>query len=235
VKQPEPPLPLRGKIVIVTGSSSGIGKSTALAFSAKEAVVVVTYSSNKNNGEEVMKECRRNGDAALYQLDVRKVSSIDRVIRDVITRFGRIDILVNNAGVLREKPLTEQSMADIEEQIMVNLLGLIRMTRVALPVFQKQHDGIILNIASGAGQQGFAELSVYCATKFGVRGFTQSLAQELPSGIRVYCINPGTTATPMTGFKGTDPRKVADVILRVAEETLGKKSGDDVDLWEYVR
>lgn len=182
-----------------------------------------------------MKECHRNGDAALYQLDVRKVSSVERIVSDVVARFGRIDILVNNAGVMQENPLAEQSMADIDEQVMVNLLGVIRMTRVVLPVFRQQHDGIILNIASGAGKQGFAELSVYCATKFGVRGFTQALAQELPSGIRTYCINPGTTATPMTKFRGTDPRKVAGIIVRAAEETLGKRSGDDVDIWEYVR
>ncbi|HVQ00463.1 MAG TPA: SDR family oxidoreductase [Candidatus Thermoplasmatota archaeon] len=226
---------LKGKNVLITGSSSGIGRATALAFSTKGAVVAITYSTHKKDGEEVLRECQRNSEAALFHLDVRRISSMEQVVRDVVTRFGRIDVLVNNAGVLCQRPLHEQSMDDIEKQVRVNLLGVIRMTRVALPELLKQRDGIILNIASGAGKQGFAELSVYCATKFGVRGFTQALAQELPSGLRTYCINPGTTATPMTGFTGMDPRKVADVIVRAAEETLGTRSGGDVDVWEYVR
>ena len=235
VRNTSPVSSLNGKTVLITGSSSGIGRASALAFSSKGAIVAVTFSSDKKNGEEVLRECQQIGDAALYHLDVRELSSMEGVVNDVLARFGSIDILVNNAGVMRERPLQEQTMDDIEEQVRVNLLGVIRMTRIVLPFLLKQREGIILNIASGAGKEGFAELSVYCATKFGVRGFTQALAQELPPRIRAYAINPGTTATHMTGFKGTDPKKVADVIIRAAEETLGKRSGDDVDVWEYAR
>ena len=78
-------------------------------------------------------------------------------------------------------------------------------------------------------------MSVYCATKFGVRGFTQALAAELPVGIRTYCVNPDTTATRMTNYQGKNPKKVAEVIVLAAEEKLNKKSGDDIDIWNYLR
>jgi short-subunit dehydrogenase len=155
-------------------------------------------------------------------------------VDEIMGRFGRLDVLVNNAGVVRWKPFKEQTMEDIEEQVRVNLTGLIKVTRAFLPQFLKQKDGIIINISSGAGKEVFPELSTYCGTKFGVRGFTQALALELSPGIRTYCVNPGMTATRMTDFRGDPPEKVAGVIILAAEEGLDKASGDDVDVWEYI-
>jgi 3-oxoacyl-[acyl-carrier protein] reductase len=226
---------LKDKVILVTGSSSGIGRETAVAFAQKGSKVLVTYSNGKENGEDVFKQCKLYSESVLYHLDVRDDASIKQVVDDVIKRFNRIDILVNNAGVMRDKILQEQSIVDIVEQVNVNLLGVIRMTRAVLPFLIKQNSGIILNIASGAGKEGFAELTVYCATKFGVRGFTKSLSKELPDNIRTYSINPSTTATRMTGYTGVDPKKVAAVIIRAAEEGFDKKSGDDVDVWQYVQ
>lgn len=225
---------LQSRVVLVTGSSSGIGRETALLLAKKGSKVVVTYNEGKEEGEQVLSECRNHSEAVLFHLDVRDDSSIRALKESVLKEFGRIDVLINNAGVIRWTPLVKQSVEDIEEQVNVNLLGLIKVTRCFLPQLLKQGEGIIINIASGAGKQGFYELTTYCGTKFGVRGFTQALAEELPKGVRAYSVNPGMTATRMTEFRGVDPVRVAEIIVKAAEEKLGKNSGDDVDVWEYT-
>jgi len=224
---------LKDKVVLITGSSAGIGKETAIQFAEKGSTVIVTYNEGKEEGKKILEECEKHGEAILLHLDVRDDSSIANVVKEIIKRFGRIDILVNNAGVIMWKHLMEQDKEDIEEQIKVNLTGLVKVTRAFLPHFHNR-EGIIINIASGAGKEGFSELTVYCGTKFGVRGFTQALSYELPAGVRIYCVNPGMTATRMTNYTGMGPSKVAEVILLAAEEKLDKKSGEDVDVWEYV-
>ncbi|MGZ3649369.1 MAG: SDR family NAD(P)-dependent oxidoreductase, partial [Syntrophales bacterium] len=168
------------------------------------------------------------------RLDVRDEGSIKRLVKSVTERFSSLDILINVAGVLAEKPLMEQSAEDTANQVGVNLLGLINVTRSFLPLLQMQKEAVIVNIASGLAKEVLPELTVYCATKWGVRGFTRAIALELPDRVRVYCVNPGLTATRMTDYQGADPADVAKIIVRTAAETLRKKSGDDVDVWRYV-
>jgi 3-oxoacyl-[acyl-carrier protein] reductase len=93
---------------------------------------------------------------------------------------------------------------------------------------------MIINIASGAGQTGFAELTAYCATKFGVRGFTQALAEEVTK-IKVYAVNPDMTATRMTDFQGRPPEQVAQVVLNTAKGMYNVPSGSDINVWEYYK
>ena len=226
---------LRNKVALVTGASSGIGRETAIMLAKKGCKVAATHNKNKSGGEEVVEECRKYGDAMLLQLDVTDAESIERAAGEIIKKFGRIDILVNNAGVIVWKDLKDQSFEDIDRQLQVNLSGLIKMTKALMPQFHSQKEGIIINVSSGAGKQGYGGLSVYCASKFGVRGFTQALSAELPEGIRVYCVNPGMTATRMTDYRGVPPERVAEVIVSTTEENLGKNSGDDVDVWEYAK
>ena len=226
---------LENKVALVTGASSGIGKETAIMLARKGCRVAVTHNKNSSGGQEVLEECRKHGDAILLQLDVADAKSVEEAAGEVIKKFGRIDLLVNNAGVVVWKDLKDQSVEDIDRQLQANLSGLIKMTRALMPQFYGQKEGIIINVSSGAGKQGYGGLSVYCASKFGVRGFTQALSAELPEGIRIYCVNPGMTATRMTNYKGIPPEKVAEVIVNATEENLGKKSGDDVDVWEYAQ
>ena len=225
---------LKDKVVLVTGSSLGIGRETALQFAKNGCNVVVTYHKDKKEGEKVFQECKKYGDALLIKLDISNNKSIDNAVKEIMKKFGRLDILVNNAGTIQWKELVKQSANEIDEQVIVNLAGLIKITRAFLPQIYKQKEGIIINIASGAGKSAHKGLSVYCATKFGVRGFTQTLALELSHGVRTYCVNPGATATRMTDFRGEPVNKVAEIIVSAAEETLGKSSGDDIDVWEYV-
>lgn len=223
---------LKDKVVLVTGSSLGIQRETAILFAQRGAKVVVTYYKDKKDGGKVFSECKKYGDALLIQLDVSNDESINEAVSEIIKRFKGIDILVNNAGVVVWKTLEKHSKEEIHDQIETNLLGVIAMTHACLP-YLEEWGGVIVNVSSGAGKTGYGGLSVYCATKFGVRGFTQALAQELKKS-KVYCVNPGSTATRMTGFRGVSPRKVGEIILQAVEEKLGKRSGDDIDVWEYV-
>lgn len=219
---------LKNKSVIITGASSGIGEQTAYAFAKEGCKLAITYNKGKVAGERAAKRCKELGasDVLTINLDVTNDKSIHDCIKAVVKRFGAIDVLVNNAGVAVWKPLSEQTFKDIENQIRTNLEGLIKMVREVLP-----HMKMVINIASGAGKSGYGDLSTYCATKFGVRGFSQSLAQE---GVKVYVVNPGMTATRMTNFRGVPAEKVAQVVVNTAKGKYKTEPGGDVDVWEVL-
>ena len=221
---------MEDKVVLVTGSSSGIGRETAFKLASEKAKVILTYCSDRSGGQEAGRRCRELGAAEtlLIQLDLRLNRSILNAVERAVKTFGKIDILINNAGVAVWKPLKEQDFADIENQIRTNLEGLVKMTRICLPHVKE----MIINIASGAGQTGFAELAPYCATKFGVRGFTQALAQEI-SRLKIYAVNPDLTSTRLSGFQGRPPEQVARVVLYTAKGKYRKPSGSDINVWDY--
>lgn len=221
---------LKNKVVFVTGSSDGIGKEAAILFAKEGAKTVITYNSNKKSGEEVLEKCKKFNDSILVHLNVTQDKSIEEGIDKIISKFGKIDILINNAGIVCRKNFKEQDKNEIDLQIDVNLKGLIKMTRAVLPHLEKQDDGFIINIASGAGKMGIQGLSVYCATKFGVRGFTQALAKELPKKIKIYSINPGKIATKVSNFDGTSPEKVAEIIINAIKDEK-VESGEDFDIF----
>lgn len=225
---------LKNKVVLITGGSTGIGKEASIALAKAGANVVIAYHNTKKEGEAVKKECDKYGKVLLVHLDVTDTSSITKVVNGVIKQFGRIDILINNAGCFVYKFLEKQMKEEIERQLQVNLVGAIMMTQRCLPYLKKQQDAVIINIASVLGKQVIAQGTIYCASKYGLRGFTQALALELPTNIRTYCVNPGLTATKMTGFQGISAGQVADVIVAAAREALGKKSGEDVDVADFV-
>ena len=221
---------MKDSVVLITGSSNGIGREIAFAFAAEKAKVVVTYCRGRRSGQNTEKRCRQLGasETLLIPLDLRDNKSMATAVDSVVGKFGRIDILINNAGVVVWKPLKEQNLTDIEDQLRTNLEGLIKMTRICLPHVQD----MIINIASGAGQTAFADLAPYCAAKFGVRGFTQALAQEI-SRLKIYAVNPDMTKTRMTGFQGRPPEEVARIVLYTAKGRYRKRSGSDINVWDY--
>jgi len=223
---------MKNKVVLITGSSNGIGRETAFKFASEKAKVILTYCNDRQGGQNTEKRCRELGasETLLVKLDLRNNKSIVSAVDKVTKKFGKIDILINNAGVAAWKPLKKQSLADIENQIRTNLEGLIKMTWAYLPYVK----GMIINIASGAGQEGFADLTTYCATKFGVRGFSQSLAKEI-SRPKIYVVNPDMTKTRMTSFQGRPPEQVAWVVLNTAKGKYRKKSGSDVNIWDIIK
>jgi 3-oxoacyl-[acyl-carrier protein] reductase len=223
---------MENKVVLITGSSKGIGRETAFKFASEKAKVVLTYCNDRPGGQNTENRCKDLGAAEtlLIKLDLRDDKSIANAVDKVVNTFGKIDVLINNAGVAVWKPLKEQDLADIENQIRTNLEGLIKMTRTCLPHVKD----MIINIASGAGQSGFADLAPYCATKFGVRGFTQALAQEI-SKLKIYAVNPDMTKTRLTGFQGRPAEQVAQIVLNTAKSKYRKSSGSDINVWDYYK
>jgi len=215
---------LKHKIVLITGSSIGIGRETALAFAKQGSKVILTYNKNKQEGEATSKACKQYSEAHLVHFNILDDQSIRALVQEVTKLYGKLDILINNAGVLAGwNSFAQQTFTDLEHQVAVNLTGLMKVTHAFLPLLQHQKEAIIINIASMAGKIAYDEIVPYCATKFGVRGFTQALALELPKHVKIYCVNPGMTSTQMTNFEGVHPSKVADIILKTAEEKLKKK------------
>ena len=226
---------IKDKVVFITGSSVGIGAATAIEFAKEGAKVVVTYNTNKKKAEEVLKKCENFGECLLLHLNVKNFDSIKKCVEEVIDEFGGIDVLVNNAGVISWKDFVEQSSDEIENQVEVNVKGLMWMTKEVLPVMKGQGEGVVVNISSGAGKTAYSGLSVYCGTKFFVRAFTQSLSKELEdSGIEFISVNPGSTKTQMTNFRGVEPEKVAKIIVNSVKGKIKPDSFRDVDVWKYL-
>ncbi len=220
---------MKGQIILITGSSSGIGRETAYRFAKAGAKLVLTYNKGKTRGEAAEKRCRQAGAAEtlLLHLDVTSSTSITAALRQVKRQYGALDFLINNAGVGVFVPFRKQTAKDIERQIRTNLEGLINMTRAFLPLVRKG----IINIASAAGKEAYEEMSVYCGTKFGVRGFTQALELEY-SHLKICCVNPDETATRLSGYQGRPPAEVAEVIFRVVSGQVACRG--DVDVWEVM-
>lgn len=220
---------LKDKVVLITGSSLGIGASIAQEFARVGAKVVITYHSNRAAAEKIKANCERLGAAAtfLFPLDVTSNKSIEKIVEAVVERFGQIDILVNNAGVFAEGTVETTTMEGIENQVRVNLEGLIKMTHTALPHLK----AAVINIGSRAGTKAYPPYSTYAATKWAVRGFSKSLAGEID--LPVYCVNPSGTATQMNDFEGVPPEKVASVVVGVLTGKIKADSGGDVNVWEY--
>ncbi len=221
-----------GKTVLVTGSSVGIGRETAYRFAKDGWNVVLTYNKDKTPAIEAAKKCVALGakGVLVVKLDITKNVSIKNAVKKIIKKFKRITVLVNNAGVVVIDQFAKQTLDDIEKQVRTNLEGLMKVTRECISYVDK----VIINVASIAGKTPFAAVSPYCATKFGIRGFTQSLALE-QKGLRIYAVNPGVTATRMTGFKGVPPEKVAGIIFNAAGGKYKVKSGGDIDVEDYLR
>ena len=218
------------KTVFITGSSSGIGRATALQFAQTGNKIILTYHKDKKAGEEVAGKCMDLGaaDVLLVNLDVTNDNSIKAGVEQIINKFKSIDILINNAGVVVKNYLVEQSLLDIDRQVATNLNGAVKVTRACLPYISYS----VVMVGSGAAIRGIRKFSVYSATKFGLRGFAQALAQELPK-FKVYTVNPGVTATRMTNFNGLAPDVVADIIFKAATGFYRASSGSDINVWEY--
>lgn len=222
---------LQDKVVFITGSSIGIGRETALLFAKEGAKVIITYYKDKKEAERVEREAKRLGaaDSLILQLNVLDDKSIKACVRKTIDSFSEISILINNAGVYLPAPLEKQTIKEIELQIRINFEGLVKITKGSLSYIKDK----IINIGSGAALEGNGGMATYSATKFAVRGFTQSIAEERRD-LGVYIVNPHATATRMTGFTGTPPEKVAEVIVNVAKDEYKVPSGSDVNVWDYV-
>jgi hypothetical protein len=197
---------LTDKVILITGASSGFGADAARQF-AKEGCIVVLASRRMERLTALAEQIRAGGGQAFaVGLDVSEQSQIDETIQTVLDKFGRIDILFNNAGYGRLDWLeTLAPAADIDTQINVNLRGLIQVTRAVLPSMLARRAGTIINMSSVAGLIAAPMYSIYAASKYGVRGFTDALRREMsPFGIQVSGIYPGPAATEFGQHPGSD-------------------------------
>jgi 3-oxoacyl-[acyl-carrier protein] reductase len=183
---------LMGKVAVVTGASKGIGASIAKELAAQGAAVVVNYASSKEAAEKVVGEITRGGGKArAVGGNVAHPDEIKTLFDETRKAYGKVDILVNNAGVYRFAPLED-----------VNVTGLLLATKAALAMFPAE-GGSVINIGSGAGEQGPALAAVYSGTKGAVNSITRVLAKELgPRKIRVNALNPGPVETEGLGASG---------------------------------
>jgi NAD(P)-dependent dehydrogenase (short-subunit alcohol dehydrogenase family) len=187
------------KVVIMTGSSSGIGLESALLLARNGYITYATMRSPEKDASIKAAVQKENLPLRVIQLDVNDDSSVKVAIDHIISEAGRIDVLVNNAGYSLGGALEDLSMDEIQSQYETNLFGLIRVTQAVLPIMRKQRSGRILNISSGAGIFGFPGHSAYVSTKFAVEGLSESIAYELePFGIKVILIEPGFIRTNFT-------------------------------------
>lgn len=190
---------LDGKVALITGASKGIGKAIAERFVQEGAKVAFTYLSSIERGQALEDELSQNGEAAGFRSDASSGEQAEKLIEDVVARFGQIDIVVNNAGITRDTLLLRMSEEDFDLVISTNLKSVFNTTKHVQRHFLKQRSGSIINISSIVGLKGNAGQSNYAASKAGIIGFTKSVALELGSrGIRCNAVAPGFIETEMT-------------------------------------
>jgi 3-oxoacyl-[acyl-carrier protein] reductase len=191
---------LAGRVVLVTGSSRGIGAEIAVKAAAEGAVVAVHCRHADDDGDATLGRIGdAGGTAKRFDADVRDGDQAERLVARVIEHFGRIDALVNNAGLTLVKPFLETQPDEWDDVIATDLTAAFHTCRAALPSMVERGSGTIVNIASRLGQMGVTETAAYSAAKAGLIGLTRALAKEFgPRGIRVNAVAPGVTITPMT-------------------------------------
>jgi len=222
---------LKEKVVIVTGSSSGIGKAIALRFGAEGAHVVVTARRMALGEQTVAQIMKSGGEAWAIQTDVADERQVERLMDETVKHYGRLDVLVNNAGVVAGGRLAETTTKAFDEVMNVNLRGTFFCCRAGFMQMKKQGGGTIINISSVAGVQAWAGTGTYSASKHGIMALTKSLADEgRPCHIKVTAICPGGVADDLVdalpeeilSSEKIDPFDVAETAVYLA--TLGKYS-----------
>lgn len=210
--------PLKGQIAIVTGASRGIGRAIAWRLASADVDVALLARSRDELSGLAMEIKTAGREAMALPTDLRQPEQIQRAVDKALAYFGRIDILVNNAGLWHYAPVHELPLDEWDEMFEVNVRGTFLATRAVLPSMLARKRGHIVNIVSVSGLIGEPEAAGYNATKWAVRGFSQSLAKEVRGqGIRVSMVNPGGVnndeAKGARAQKLIQNQDVADVVL----------------------
>lgn len=190
---------LDGKVAIITGAGSGIGRATSIKF-AKEGAKVVAVDVNLEGINETVREIEKIGGVArAYKMDVTNREEIEEVVKKTVAEFGKLDVLINNAGITKDSTLKKMTEDQWDAVININLKGVFNCGQIAAKQMLEQKSGVILNAASVVGLYGNFGQTNYAAAKFGVIGMTKTWAKELGrKGIRVNAVAPGFIRTPMT-------------------------------------
>jgi NADP-dependent 3-hydroxy acid dehydrogenase YdfG len=184
-----------GKVVAITGASSGIGEATAVLLAERGARLVLGARRTDRLDALAARLEKEGADVVTVRTDVRRREDMDRLVAIARERYGRLDVLVNNAGIGPISPLDELRVQDWDDMIDVNVKGVLYGIAAALPVFREQGSGHVVTIGSTAGLKTVPHQAVYSATKFAVRAICEGLRQEAGGEIRVTVVSPGAVRT----------------------------------------
>ena len=236
---------LAGRVALVTGAASGIGRAVAHAFAAEGAAVHAVDIQAAALGTLVDGLCSEGLTASPTVADISVPEVVERWVTNVLDASGRIDCLANIAGVISSQPVEEVSLAEWDRILGINLRGTFLCARAVAPAMKRQGSGSIINVSSRAGAMGFAGMTAYCASKFGVEGMSRALAQELgPHGIAVNTITPGTpvhTAMSETTYSPEqrkiwrNPAVIAPAFVHLALQGPDGLNDRYVNAWELTQ
>ncbi|MRH99525.1 SDR family NAD(P)-dependent oxidoreductase [Kriegella sp. EG-1] len=182
---------IAGKVVVITGGSSGLGEATA-HYLAEKGAKVVLGARRVEKLEKVASEIKKNGGAVeILRTDVTNVEAVKALVKKAIDSFGKIDVMVNNAGIMPLAPLSALKVNEWDSMIDVNIKGVLYGIAAALPEFEKQKSGHFINLASVAGLKVSPGGAVYSGTKYAVRAISEGLRQEVGKDIRTTILSPG--------------------------------------------
>ncbi|PKK83185.1 MAG: hypothetical protein CVT49_09740 [candidate division Zixibacteria bacterium HGW-Zixibacteria-1] len=213
---------LKNKVSLITGASRGIGRAAAIMFAQAGSHVIINYRKEATAAEEVKRECEKHGVRAMtVAADIADRGQVNRMVDDVISKFGRIDVLVNNAGIWEYNAIDGMDEARLKATLDINVLGTFYPTMAVVPHMKKQKSGNIINISSTAGQRGEAFHSPYAASKGAIISLTKSWAPELiMHNIRVNCVAPGWVDTDMSR-ESLESDEVADILRLIPMGRVG--------------
>jgi 3-oxoacyl-[acyl-carrier protein] reductase len=218
-----------GKAAVVTGSSRGVGRATALRLAEAGANVVVNYLSNEVEALETVRACQNKGvEAIAVQADVSDMVAAQKLAKQAVERFHRIDLLVCNAGVWEGAPIEDMTEDIWNRVINTNLKSAWATTKACVPAMKKQANGSIVMVSSTSGQRGEAGYSNYSASKGGMISFTKALASELCPRIRVNAVAPGWIETAMVRPAFEDEEYLKNLIQGIPLNRIA--ATDDVAL-----
>jgi NADP-dependent 3-hydroxy acid dehydrogenase YdfG len=210
---------IEGKVVVITGASSGLGEATARHLAALGANVVLGARRTDKLDAIVKDITLAGGEAKAFATDVTKEADVDALIASAISSFGKIDVLVNNAGLMAIAPLSVVKTEEWNRMIDINIKGLLYGVAAALPVFQKQGSGHFINIASVAGIKVFSPGgTVYSGTKFAVRAISEGLRHEVGGAIRTTTIQPGAIDSELKF--GTSDKASRDFVVEFYKQAI---------------
>jgi 3-oxoacyl-[acyl-carrier protein] reductase len=235
---------LKKKVVLVTGSSRGIGKAIALIFAKQGAKVIVNYSKSEKEANEVVKEINKISEGIAIKCDVSNEVAVKRMIEKIIQKYGRLDILINNVGKYIDGDEWMGSSKIWEKTLKQNLISAMNTSKYAAKIFLKQKSGDIVNIASRHSVSGKVDATAYAASKAGMVSITQAYAKLLTPFGRANSVSPGATkagywiTAPIEEIKETisnmhekrliEPEEIANVVLSLFSEKYSKVNGQNI-------
>ena len=224
---------LNGKVALVTGGGSGIGRATAILFAEQGAKVVVVDIVSERAIGTVQMILETGGEATFVKADVSKSADAENMVKATVEKYGKLDILFNNAGVYEYGSIRNTTEEVWDKVIDVNLKSVFVSSKYAIIQMMKQKRGVIVNTASECGVSGFPNLSAYCASKAGVHILTKAMAVELaPFNIRVNSVSPARirTSMMMDPWKGLSKKEVEKRLKKTAESLPIGRVGKPEDI-----